>query len=413
MGTYQACSFAPAQWSQGDGRPLIVVGITHPQTCLVLRGRLQALLGAGFRVKLICSPGELLDRTAADEGVEAIPIPMRRGFALFSDLVSLVRIWAVLRRLRPDVTEFSTPKAGLLGNVAALLCGVPKRVYLVRGLRLETATGWRRALLAGTERLAAACSHLVMCNSHSLGRQMVALGLAPAVKVQVLGHGSSNGVDVERFSPGASDLRSACSIPTGAPVIGFVGRLTRDKGVPELVQAFDEILARLPEARLLLVGWFDESADALSAAFRKRIDAHPRIVRTGFVHDTAAWYRAMDVLVLPTWREGFPNVALEAAASGIPVVTTRATGACDAVLPEVTGILIPAGDAGAIAESVLKLLSNPQRRLFMGVTARAWVLDCFTQDRVLGRTVELYRTMVRQPARSAAPVLIRDGVAAD
>lgn len=413
MGTYRVCSFARVQLLEREERPLIVVGITHPQTCLVLRGRLRALREAGFRVKLICSPGELLDQTAAEEGVEAVPVPMERGFALFSDLVSLARIWIVLKRLRPDVTEFSTPKAGLLGNVAALLCGVPRRVYLVRGLRLETETGWRRAILGGAERLAAACSHLVMCNSHSLGRQMVALGLAPTAKVQVLGYGSSNGVDVERFSPGASDRKTACSIPADAPVIGFVGRLTRDKGVPELVAAFDEILVRMPEARLLLVGWFDESEDALSAELRERIDAHPRIVRSGFVHDTTAWYRAMDVLVLPTWREGFPNVALEAAASGIPVITTRATGACDAVLPEVTGILIQPGDPAAIAESVLKLLADPQRRWFMGVTARAWVLDCFTHDRVLGRTVNLYRAMVRQPARSVVPALIRDEVAAD
>ena len=413
MRTYRACSFGPAHLPSRGGQPLIVVGITHSQTCLVLRGRLRALREAGFRVKLICSPGELLDRIAAEEGVEAIPIPIQRGFAILADLISLVRICSAIKQLHPDVTEFSTPKAGLLGNLAALVCRVPKRVYLVRGLRLETEKGLRRAVLSLAERLAGLCSDVVMCNSHSLGRQMVALGLAPAAKVQVLGYGSSNGVDVERFSPGASGCRESCSIPADAPVIGFVGRLTRDKGIPELVVAFDTVLASVPEARLLLVGWFDESEDALSPEWRERIESHPRIVRTGFVRNTAPWYRAMDVLVLPTWREGFPNVALEAAASGIPVVTTRATGACDAVLPEVTGLLIQSGDTGAIAASVLQLMEDPQRRWLMGVTARAWILDCFTHDRVLGRTVAFYRDLVNQPSRFAVPVLVTDGVAAD
>lgn len=413
MGTFQACTFAPARLPEGRKQPSIVVGITHSQTCLVLRGRLRALHEAGFRVTLLCSPGELLDGAVAEEGIEAIPIPMERGFAPFSDLISLFRICGALLRLRPSMTEFSTPKAGLLGSLAALMCGVPKRVYLLRGLRLETASGWRRTVLAISERVAAACSHVVVCNSHSLRIQVVALGLAKAGKVQVLGDGSSNGVDVERFAPAPSVLKKTLSILPEAPVIGFVGRLTRDKGVPELVLAFEQILRRVPEARLLLVGWYDESEDALSPAWRARIDAHPRILRTGFVQDTAPWYRAMDVMVLPTWREGFPNVVLEAAASGIPVVTTRATGACDAVLPQVTGLLIRPGDPDAIAESVLKLLANPERRCRMGEMARAWVSECFTRERVLGRTVALYQGLVTELAHSTAQAFVTDAAAAD
>ena len=311
----------------------IVIGITHPQTCLTLTGRLRALREAGFRVTLIASPGELLERTAAREGAEAIGLPMRREIAPLADMVSLVRLWWVLMRLRPDIAEFSTPKAGLLGSMAAWLAGVPARVYMLRGLKLETTQGTKRRILLMAERASAACAKVVLCNSESMRGEALALGIAPAAKLHLLGEGSSNGVNVERFAPGFSDVRSRFNLAEAAPVIGFVGRLTKDKGIPELLEAFEIILTRCPHAQLLLVGWFDHSEDALGPEWRKRIANHPNIHCTGFVGETAPYFRAMDVMVLPTWREGFPNVVLEAAATGIPVITTECTGSRDSVVP--------------------------------------------------------------------------------
>jgi glycosyltransferase involved in cell wall biosynthesis len=372
----------------------IVVGITHPQTCLTLTGRLRALREAGFRVTLICGPGDLLERTSAREGVEAIAVPMRREIAPIADLISLVRLWRLLRRLKPDLTEFSTPKAGLLGNIAARLAGVPRRIYMLRGLKLERSNGLKRWLLLTAERVTASCAHVVLCNSASLRAEALALGVAPAEKLHLLGEGSSNGVDVERFSPGRSGVRRKLGIRGDAPLVGFVGRLTRDKGVPELIDAFDMILAEVPDARLLLVGWFDFAEDALSEELQARIKAHPQIHLTGFVEDTAPYYRAMDVMVLPTWREGFPNVVLEAAATGIPVVTTIATGSRDSVVPEVTGLLIPPGYPEAISEAVLGLLSNPERRRRMGKAARVWVLEHFVDERVLALARDYYMSLL-------------------
>jgi glycosyltransferase involved in cell wall biosynthesis len=292
------------------------------------------------------------------------------------------------------MTEFSTPKAGLLGSIAAMFCRVPARVYFLRGLKLETASGLKRRILLAAEKLAAACSHSVLCNSDSLRNQALALGVAPEAKLHLLGSGSSNGVDVERFQPGPSNLRERLGLPSDAHVVGFVGRLTRDKGLPELVEAFDAILAAKPDAHLLLVGWLDAAEDALGHDLRSRIRKHPRIHSTGFVADTAPYYRAMDVMVLPTWREGFPNVVLEAAASGIPVITTLSTGSRDAVVPEVTGLLIPPGYPVAIREAVLQLLHNPERRCRMGAAARAWVIDHYVKGQVLGLTVLYYKSLL-------------------
>ena len=389
----------PARWAEPSrSSPIahIVVGITSPQTCLVLGGRLRTLREAGFRVTLVSSPGALLTRTAAQEGVESVAIPMRRGMAPAADLLSLLRLCWLLWRLKPEMTEFSTPKAGLLGSVAAMLCGVPSRVYLLRGLRLETSTGIKRCILLAAERVASACSHVVLCNSESLRNQALALRVASEDKLRLLGSGSSNGVDVERFSPGPGTLRARLGLPPDAPVVGFVGRLTRDKGLPELVEAFDAILAARPQAHLLLVGWFDASEDALGSALRSRIKNHPHIHMTGYVADTAPYYRAMDVMVLPTWREGFPNVVLEAAASGIPVVTTLCTGSRDAVVPEVTGLLIPPGYPVAIREAVLQLLYNPERCCRMGEAARAWVMENYINDRVQGLTVRCYKSLLER-----------------
>ena len=374
--------------------PTILVGVTHAQTCLVLGARLRALRNAGFHVLLLSSPGPLLDITAAREQVERIELPMRRSIAPFADLVSLYRLWRLIGKYRPDLVEFGTPKAGLLGTLAAWLRGVPRRVYMLRGLKLESTSGLKRRILLAAERMAARCAHVVLCNSESLRAEALALRLAPHRKLRLLGEGSSNGVDIERFSPGPSTVREQLGIPHYVPVIGFAGRLTRDKGLPELCEAFDLILCAEPSTRLLLVGWFDVAEDALDPGLRMRILRHPHIYCTGFVPDTAPYYRAMDLLVLPTWREGFPNVVLEAAATGIPVVTTECTGARDSVLPEITGLMIPPGHPDAIYEAVMKLIRDPKRRQLMGRSARAWILEHYVESRVVGMTVDYYKGLL-------------------
>jgi glycosyltransferase involved in cell wall biosynthesis len=300
-----------------------------------------------------------------------------------------------LLRLRPDVVEFSTPKAGLLGMIAARLAGVNCRVYLLRGLRFETATGLKKLAMIAAERLTSYCAQVVLCSSQSLRQQALALRLAPDFKLQLLGTGSSHGVDTDRFAPGPSNLRWRLGIPDRVPVIGYVGRLTRDKGIPELLQGFSKVLQQAPETRLLMVGWFDESEDALDASIRRQILEHPRIVHTGFVEDTAPYYRAMDFLILPSKREGFPNVVLEAAATGIPVITTFATGSRNAVVAGVTGLLIPKGSVAAICAACMELICDWERRMRMGREARAWVLEYFQERDILGLTVAFYRNLLQ------------------
>jgi len=375
-------------------RQRMIVGVTSDQTCLVLRGRLRKLRLAGFDVTLVASPGELLARIAAEEGVTAWPLPMERGISPLSDAISFVGLCWLLLRVRPAIVDFSTPKAGFLGNLAAWMLRVPHRSYTLRGLKLEGTHGVKWRFLLASERLAAWCADAVLCNSTSLRSKARILGIAPEKKLKLLGDGSSNGVDAEHFCPGSSAVRAELGIGEGDPVLGFVGRLTRDKGIPELLVAFEAILRAEPRCWLLLVGWFDDAEDALDLHWRRHIERHPRIRCTGRVSDTAPYYRAMDLFILPTHREGFPNSALEASASGLPVITSLSTGARDAVLPEVTGLLIPPEAPEAICEAVLLLLRDSATRKRYGDSGREWVIEHYSSDRVLALAVEFYRGLL-------------------
>jgi glycosyltransferase involved in cell wall biosynthesis len=374
--------------------PHIFIGVTSAQTCMVLPDRLQELRAAGFRVSVLSAPGNIATRAAQIEDVSTYTVPVCRTISPIADMVAFVRILKLLMQLKPDLVEFSTPKVGLLGCVAAWLCRVRVRVYFLRGLRLETTAGLKRWLLLWAERLASVCSHITLCNSGSLRDRAMELRIAPASRLLLLGNGSSNGVDVVRFAPAPSDLRQRLGISDGAPVIGFAGRLTADKGVPELLEAFALILRERPDAHLLLVGWFDAAEDALDQGLRRRVEGHPRILCTGYVADAAPYYRAMDLLVLPSWREGFPNAVLEAAASGVPVIAAACTGSLDAVVPEVTGLLVPPGYPEAICEAVLRLTGDPVLRRQMSESARQWAVDHFDKRRVMGLTTQLYRRLV-------------------
>jgi lipopolysaccharide/colanic/teichoic acid biosynthesis glycosyltransferase len=349
---------------------------------------------------MVSAPGKLLNEVSFPEGAASVAIPMEREIRSFQDLVSLWKLYRALRTARPDVVDVSTPKAGLLGSVAAFLARVPCRVYTMRGLRLETAAGLKRALLWATEWIACRCSHRVVCVSPSLRERAIGFNLVSPEKATVLEKGSG-GVDARRFSPAdrsaaeTENLRSMLGIPTGAPVLGYVGRFVKDKGIRELVEAFQRLHATYPELHLLLVGDF-EPGDPVEPEVRRYIEAGPAIIRPGFVSDTAPYYRLMDVLALPTHREGFPGVPLEAQASGVPVVTTTATGAVDSITDGVTGFLVPVGDTNALTNAVGKLLADPELRVRMGNAGRMRVERDFRLEVIWSAMGRLYRDLMAE-----------------
>jgi glycosyltransferase involved in cell wall biosynthesis len=391
--------------------PRLVCVVTHPRSArILLRGQLCHLGRRGFEVTVIAAPGEDLDAVATVESVATRGVPLEREIRPVADARALVALVRELRRLRPHAVNAGTPKAGLLGLVAARLCGVPLRVYTVRGLRAETVTGPRRALLEATERMASSCAHRVVCVSPSLRDAYLARGLAGAAKVAVLGAGSSNGVDLERFrrtpaiEAAARELGRELGIPEGAPVVGFVGRLVRDKGLCELVSALDRLEARRDGLRLLLVGHF-ESGDPLPSRVVARLRASPHVILAGR-RDPAAAYARMDVLAFPSHREGFPNAPLEAAASSVPVVGFRATGTVDAVEHGVTGTLVPRGDTASLAAGIASYLDDPALRRTHGEAGRRRAERLFDRHAVWDHLVKEYDALLAarglpRPARDA------------
>jgi glycosyltransferase involved in cell wall biosynthesis len=351
----------------------------------LMRGQLKFLREAGFEVSVVSSPGPKLYAVAADEGVEAYPVPMAREISGLSDIISLWRLWRLMWRVRPIVTNVGTPKAGLLGGISACLSRVPCRVYTLRGLRCETSTGWKRKCLVLAERVACHCAHRVICVSNSLREKAIELGIADPRKFVVLASGSSNGVDIDRFASTSERLREAAAlrnslgIPTNAQIVGFVGRFTRDKGISELIGAFVQLRRQLPNLYLLLVGDFEEG-DPIPSDIRKAIENDPQIIHIGMVQDPAPYYYLMNVLALPTHREGFPNTVLEAHVAGKPVVTTHATGARDAVQNGITGILVPVGDTDSLASALSQLIEQPEIAQQMGTAGHDRVQREFRQE---------------------------------
>lgn len=389
--------------------PRLVYIVTHPMTARhLLRGQLRSLRRRGFEVILVTSPGPDLEVAAEREGVRVEVVPMAREMAPWRDLRALTRLTRLLRRLTPDLVNAGTPKAGLLGMLAARRARVPVRIYTLRGLRLETARGWRRAVLKLTERLACRSAHRVVAVSDSLRSRCLELGLAPPEKVEVLGPGSSNGVDVERFAPRPErrargrELARKLGIPVRAPVVGFVGRLTRDKGIGDLLAAFDRLRKMVPETRLLLLGE-PEPGDPPPPQVQGRLDGDPRIHRAGFVPDTAPWYPVMDVVAFPSRREGFPNVPLEAAAAGLPTVGYRVTGTVDAVEDGVTGRLVAPEDTEALAAALAAYLTDPKLGQRHGEAARQRAEGSFRRERVWERWAALYRRMLEKAPEPGSP----------
>ena len=368
-----------------------LVTTTIPVTLFSFHQELVRQLQRDHMVHLVSSDGPELDKASAALQAPAHRIRMAREISVLGDVLALVRWLYLLLRVRPAVIVSATPKASLLAQMAAWLCRVPERIYFVGGLRLEGASGRSRLLLTAMEKLTFAACTVAVVNSPSLRQRALDLRLAPSSKIRATVPGSSHGVDSAYFTPREADatLAAELGLDPGRPVVGFVGRLTHDKGIDTLIAAARLLEQRETRVQWLVVGSQIEPDSTIYAERLARVGSP--VVLVGRTEDVRPYFALMDVHVLPSLREGFPNVVLEASAMGVPTVTTNATGAVDSVRPGVTGMIVPVGDDQALAAGVESLVIHDQQRIEMGRQARQWVAQEFAPAAVVASLLEAAR----------------------
>lgn len=359
---------------------------TVAQVLDFFHGQIGYLRARGFDVDAIASPGELAERFREREGIPVHTLMIAREINPARDVATLYRLWRLLRVLRPDIVHSHTPKGGLLGTIAARAAGVKVVVLSIFGLPQMTRTGFSRRLLDLTTRLSCRLADRVWVDSFSMRDYVVRQRLCAAERVVVLGQGSVNGVDAEGvFSPAANgrDVRGAIrtryGIPDDALVLGFVGRIVADKGMHELAAAWRRLRGRYPALHLFLVGPF-ESQDALLPEDAATFRTDNRVHLAGRRSDVAPHLAAMDLFVMPSYREGFGIANIEAAAMALPVISTRIPGCVDSVQDQVTGTLIPVRDVGALVAAIEAYCDDPALRRAHGLAGRERVLRDFRQE---------------------------------
>lgn len=386
---------------------------TVPSSLFFFSGQASYFRQRGVEEQAISSPGPDLSRFAAEEAVEVQGVEMARAITPLRDVRALLGLYRAVRRGAPDIVHAHTPKGGLFGMIAATAARVPVRIYHIHGLPFVTSRGLRRRLLMATERIACALAHKVLCVSASVRDLAVRTRLCPADKIEVLLSGSINGVDARgHFQPGRQPgarerIRASFGIPPDAFVVGFVGRLVRDKGVAELGEAFRTVRRQWPLAHALLVGPF-EVHDALEDSVVEALRRDPNVHLAGEAREMPPFYAAMDLVVLPSRREGFPVVPLEAAAMGLPAIVTRIPGCVDCVLDGVTGTLVPLQDPPALARAIDGYLRDPALGLRHGLAARERVLREFEPRRMWAETLRVYGSLLSQRASSRGALQARE-----
>ena len=305
-----------------------------------------------------------LQRIAEREKVEFYPIELTRAITPFADLKALWKMYRFLKKEKPLIVHSHTPKAGTVGMMAARLAGVPIRLHTVAGLPLMEVTGNKRKLLNAVEKITYACATKVLPNSEGLKKIIVDQGFCQENKLKVIGKGSSNGIDTHFFDPNLfsettkANLRQKWNISSEDFVYVFVGRIVKDKGIIELIKAFSSITDL--KTKLLLVGSFEQELDPLPQEILDEIQSNPRIIHVGWQSDVRPFLSISHVLTFPSYREGFPNVVMQAGAMKLPAIVTDINGCNEIITTHENGIIIPVKSRVELSDAMRLLLENKQ-----------------------------------------------------
>ena len=355
-----------------------------------MKGQIEYLRDKGLDVHVVSSKGPEQNTYSSD--ITHV-VNMEREISLKNDLKSLMNMIRLFKKEKPHIVNSGTPKAGLIGTLAAFITRRPVRIYTVRGLRLETATGFKYKILYAMEKLAMFCATDIIAISDSLKNTVIDLKLAKAKKVKVLGYGSSNGLNLTDYNLSKKSLKSSISNSLkNYLVIGYIGRVVKDKGIHELIDAF-KIIQKDYKVKLLVIGSI-EKGNPIDYEYFNYLKTNENVILLDHVKNPVNYYNNMDVFVFPTYREGFGNVSIEAQALKVPVITTDVTGAKDTVIDGKTGYLVNKGNVLQIVDKLKLLLDNEELRDKLGNNGRKRVFEMFSNEVIWRELENLYKKKI-------------------
>lgn len=358
---------------------------------VLLQGQLR-MLSEHYEVVGVSSPGEELDKVAQREGIRTIAVPMERKISPFKDLVSLFRLIRLFHREKPWMVHSLTPKAGLLAMTAAWICRVPVRIHMFTGLVFPTTTGLKQKILMATDSITCACATNVLPEGKGVKKDLEHFRIT-SKPLLIIGNGNINGIDLDFFDRTPEVLELAEKYRKEEVVtFCFVGRIVRDKGMNELVAAFQRLHQTYPNTRLVLVGPFEEKLDPVLPETRQAIEQHAAIEWMGWQNDIRPFLAASEVFVFPSYREGFPNVVLQAGAMGLPSIVTDINGSSEIITEGVNGSIIPSQDEEALYKAMEKLLDTEERRQ-LAQQARPQIANRYERKALWKELLKFYRSL--------------------
>jgi len=368
--------------------PLKLIRLTTVPISLysLIKGQPKYLQEQGFEVKLASADGKETALIENETGIRVDTFPFTRTISPFTDLKALWLTYNYFRREKPQIVHTHTPKAGTIGMLAAWLARVPARLHTVAGLPLMETKGTKRIFLDAVEKTTYACATKVYPNSFGLKDIIVENGYCKPSKLKVIGNGSSNGIDTRHFSKEAlpadtlKQIKSECQIGKDDFIFIFIGRLVKDKGIQELIAAFEKLNTIYPQAKLILVGNEEPELGPLDKQTKAKMQNHPAITLTGYQSDVRPFLAVSQVLAFPSYREGFPNVPMQAGAMGLPSIVTDINGCNEIVKDRFNGLLIPAKNEEALLKAMMHLIEDKLLYKELSTNARESITSRYEQQ---------------------------------
>jgi glycosyltransferase involved in cell wall biosynthesis len=368
----------------------------------LLPGQLRYMKQNGFDVLMISADGPEREAVMSNEQCPHLVVNMTRQITPFKDLACLWQLIKIFKKEKPDIVHSHTPKAGLLGMLAAKICGVKLRIHTVAGLPLMVEKGAKYQLLLFIEKLTYWAANHVWPNSPSLYKFIAAKRLTKEKKLQIISKGSSNGINLQRFATENLDaavtekIKAKIQYDPANNYVLCVGRLVKDKGITELVNVFCQLQPRHPNLRLVLVGQYEEALDPLPPQTLQQVKDNPAIIHTGWDSNVEYYMSLASLFVFPSHREGFPNVLLQAGAMGTPIVCSAIPGNVDIVEHQFTGLLFTTADEKGLQQQVEYALQNPGDMKEMAARLYNKVQQYYGQENLWGEIASKYVSLLNK-----------------